>query len=66
VRAIDVSGELLGELEKQDREIAAVVYGSDAGCQTADGTCAWAPQLHEGLVHVSDLNTGLWIFRPSF
>ena len=66
VRAIDVSGELLGELEKQDREVAAAVYGSDAGCRSLDGTCTWAPQLHEGLVHVSDLNTGLWVFRPDF
>jgi hypothetical protein len=66
VRAIDVSGELLGELEKQDREVAAAVYGSDAGCRSLDGTCAWAPQLLEGLVHVSDLNTGLWVFRPDF
>jgi hypothetical protein len=66
LRAIDVSGELLGELEKQDREIAAAVYGTDAGCRTDDGTCAWAPQLHNGLVFVSDLNTGLWAFRPLF
>jgi hypothetical protein len=64
--AIDVSGELLGELEKQGREVAALRYGSDAGCRSADGTCAWAPQLHQGLVYVSDLNTGLWVFVPRF
>ena len=66
VRAVDVSGELLGALEQQEREIAVTRYGSDAGCRSVDGTCAWAPQLHEGLLHVSDLNTGLWIFRPTF
>lgn len=66
LRAIDVSGELLGELEAQDREIAFTIYGTDAGCRTADGTCTWAPQLHNGLVFLSDLNTGLWVFRPSF
>jgi hypothetical protein len=66
VRAVDVSGELLGALEQQEREIAVTRYGSDAGCRSVDGTCAWAPQLHEGLLHVSDLNTGLWIFRPAF
>lgn len=64
--AIDVSGVLLGELEKQDREVAALRYGSDAGCRSADGTCAWAPQLHRGLVFLSDLNTGLWVFVPQF
>lgn len=66
VRAVDVSGELLGALEQQEREIAVADYGSNAGCRSADGTCSWAPQLHEGLLHVSDLNTGLWIFRPAF
>jgi hypothetical protein len=64
--AIDVSGELLGELEKQGREIATLRYGSDAGCNSVDGTCAWAPQLHQGLVFLSDLNTGLWVFAPQF
>lgn len=66
IRAIDVSGDLLGELEKQGREVAALRYGSDAGCLSADGTCAMAPQLHGGLVYVADLNTGLWIFEPRF
>jgi hypothetical protein len=64
--AIDVTGELLGELEKQGREIAATRYGADGGCLSADGTCAMAPQLHRGLVHVADLNTGLWVFSPGF
>jgi hypothetical protein len=66
LRAIDVTGELLGELEKQGREIAALRYGSDAGCLSADGTCAMAPQLHQGLIFVADLNTGLWVFEPRF
>lgn len=66
LRAIDVSGELLGELEKQGREVAALRYGSDAGCLSADGTCALAPQLHRGLVFLADLNTGLWVFAPRF
>jgi hypothetical protein len=66
LRAIDVSGELLGELDKQGREIALLRYDSDAGCQSADGTCSWAPQLHRGLIFASDLNTGLWVFEPRF
>ena len=66
LRAIDVSGDLLGELEKQGREVAALRYGSDAGCLSVDGTCAMAPQLHRGLVFVADLNTGLWVFSPRF
>ncbi len=59
VRALDVSGELMGELDRQGREIASLVY---------DGvnTFTWAPQLHNGLIYVSDLNSGLWVLQPSF
>ncbi len=64
--ALDVSGELQGSLEQQDREIARIDYGSGFGCIGTTGTCTWAPQLHRGLVFVSDNNTGLWIFRPNF
>ena len=64
IRAIDVTGELLGELHKQDREIASLVYGSDAGCVSPDGTCTWAPQLHNGQLFLTDMNTGLWVLEP--
>ena len=66
--AIDVSGQLLGQLERQGREIARISYGSGFGCPSSTGsaTCTWAPQLHNGLVYVSDMNTGLWVFDPSF
>ncbi len=64
LHAIDVNGELLGELEKQGREIAAIDYGTDSGCQSANGTCTWAPQLHNGLIFITDMNTGLWAFDP--
>lgn len=67
LRAIDVTGELLGELHRQGREVAASMYGGIGGCQsTPDRTCTWAPQLHEGEVYLSDLNSGLWILRPEF
>ncbi len=59
VRALDVSGELFGELHRQGREISANVY---------DGarTLTWAPQLHEGLIYLSDINSGLWVLNPDF
>jgi hypothetical protein len=66
LRAIDVSGALLGELDREGREIAGIQYGDGPGCQTSDATCAWAPQMHDGLIYVSDMNTGLWIFEPQF
>ncbi len=66
VRAIDVGGELLGELDRQGRELAASLYDGPGACFTGFGTCAWAPQLHEGHVYVSDTNTGLWVLRLDF
>jgi len=60
--AIDVSGELLGDLDRQGRVIASSLYDGSGGCQTG-GTCAWAPQLHDGNVLVADLNSGLWALK---
>ena len=45
---------------------AAVTGGRRVGYQPGSGTCAWAPQLHQGNVWVSDLNTGLWTLRLAF
>lgn len=64
VRALDVSGELLGELDRQGREIAALRYAGDGRCFSGAGTCTWAPQLHRGLIYASDGNSGLWILQP--
>lgn len=90
VRALDVSGELLGELSRQGREIAWTRYGGTAssvaspgigggiagtpdpgksgfGLMSAPGdTRTWAPQLHNGLIYISDINRGLWVLRPNF
>lgn len=67
VRALDVSGELLGELDRQGREIAAADYGATGACPGSTfGTCTWAPQLIGGTVWVSDMNRGLIALRPDF
>lgn len=66
VHAVDVSGRLLGELDKQARQVAGSQYDVGGVCFAASGTCTWAPQLHDGYVYVSDLNTGLWVLRPTF
>ena len=66
VRALDVSGELMGELDRQGREIASIQYGDATGCFGSNGTCTWAPQLDGGRVWASDLNTGLWVLEPNF
>ena len=66
LRALDVTGELLGELDRQGREIAGLRYNGGSGfCnRPSQDTCAWAPQLHNGLVWVSDMNEGLIALEP--
>lgn len=63
--AIDVAGRLQGRLDEQSREIARTEYDGAGACFGA-GTCAWGPQLHRDRLFVSDLNSGLWVLRPSF
>jgi hypothetical protein len=71
VRALDVRGELLGELERQDREIAGLPYDGVSTTQRCDQeagvrTCTWSPHLHRGLVFLSDKNSGLVVVDPRF
>ena len=64
IRALDVSGQLLGALDQQGREIAGFLYAQAAGAQFS--SMNWAPQFHNGLLYLSDMNTGLWILQPNF
>ena len=66
LRALDVTGDLLGELERQDREIVGLRYNGGFGScnRPSQDTCTWAPQLHNGLVWVSDMNVGLIALQP--
>ena len=54
LRALDVSGELRGELEDQGRIVA--VAEPDGPLERGS---IWAPQLHRGFVWVSDIRNGL-------
>ncbi len=65
--ALDVSGDLLGQLELQGRTVATLRYSGTGACPGgASATCAWAPQLHEGLIYAADMNSGLWVLSPDF
>ena len=69
VQAVDVSGRLIGSLDLQGRLFADLVYDGGAvwNCPGDEpGTCAWAPQLHEGFLYVADMNSGLWKLQPNF
>lgn len=62
VRAVDVSGELRGDLMAQGREIGAVWTGSSTGFRP-NLPMAWGAQPHRGYVYSSDINSGLWVTR---
>lgn len=67
IRALDVSGDLLGELDRQGREYTGLQYSGAAGtCPGLQATCTWAPQVHKGLIYVSDMNGGIRVLQPDF
>ena len=59
VRIVDVSGELMGNLYTQGREIAVFKSASPAG-YTPNATMVWGAQPFKGHVFFSDTNSGLW------
>ena len=63
--ALNVNGVLSGKLENEDRVIDIIQPFGEGQCPGA-GTCIWAPQLHNGLIYVSDLNNGIAVLRMDF
>ena len=62
LRAVDVSGELRGDLMAQGREIGSVWTGSPDGYRP-NLPMAWGAQPHKGMIYVSDINSGLWVAK---
>lgn len=61
-RAVDVSGELRGDLYRQGREIARLWTGDPKGYRP-NLPFAWGAQPHRGLIYFNDINSGIWITR---
>lgn len=61
-RAVDVSGELRGDLFAQGREIARLWTGDSEGFRP-NQPAVWGAQPHGGLIFFNDINSGLWIAR---
>ncbi len=59
IRAIDVNGQLMGQLEQQGREIAILAYSGAS-------MFGWSPQLHNGYIYLSDIFSGVWVLQPNF
>ena len=64
VRIVDISGDLVGDLYKQGREIGYLLTGTADGYIPND-TMVWGAQLYKGNVFYSDFNTGLGVAKVS-
>jgi len=62
LRAVDISGELRGDLYAQGREIATILT-TDEQTTVPNWPMTWGAQLHKGNIYTSDLNSGLWIAK---
>lgn len=62
LRIVDISGELMGNLYDQGREVAHFNTTHHEGV-VPNAAMAWGPQPHKGHIFVSDWNSGLWSFR---
>lgn len=60
LRVVDVSGELMGDLYRQGRDIGWYMT-EDAEGFRPNSTDAWGPQPYKGNIFVSDASSGLWI-----
>ena len=59
VRVIDLSGELLGDLNRQGREIAWIIPDDPDG-YVPNAPFTWGAQPYKGHIFYSDWNSGLW------
>jgi hypothetical protein len=64
LRIVDVSGELLGNLYRQGREIAHFLPFDPKGF-VPNSPQVWGAQPHKGVIFFSDYNSGLWAVRLS-
>lgn len=62
LRVVDVSGELMGNLATQGREMSVFKAFDPLGF-IANAPNAWGPQPYKGHVFFSDFNSGLWSVR---
>lgn len=62
LRVVDVSGELMGNLYTQGREIAVFKSVSPEG-YAPNATMVWGVMPHKGHVFFADTNSGLWAVR---
>lgn len=62
LRVVDISGELMGDLYEQGREIAKFLPMHHEAI-VPNAAMSWGPQPHKGYIFVSDWNSGLWALK---
>ncbi len=62
LRIVDVSGELMGNLYDQGREIAKFEPKVSEGI-APNSPMSWGPQPYKDMIFVSDMNSGLWAIK---
>ncbi|HRP06852.1 MAG TPA: hypothetical protein PLL69_00055 [Gemmatimonadales bacterium] len=63
-RAFDISGELLGDLRAQQREMVHVNTADMGGVERGRNTAmTWGVVVRDGLAYVNDMYNGLWVVR---
>lgn len=62
LRVVDISGDLMGNLYEQGREIAKHIPTHHEG-RVPNAPMAWGPQPYKGYIFMSDWNSGLWAYK---
>ena len=62
LRVVDISGELMGDLYQQGREIAWFIPTHPKGV-VPNAAMVWGPQPYKGNIFFSDWNSGLWCVK---
>ena len=62
VRVVDISGDLMGDLYEQGREIASYIPTDHEG-YVPNAPMTWGPQPYKGHLFMSDWNSGLWAVK---
>ncbi len=62
LRVLDISGELLGDLYAQGREIGRF-YSDDPDGYIPNSPMVWGPQPYKGNIFFSDFHSGLWAVK---
>ncbi|MEE2713770.1 MAG: hypothetical protein VX913_13450, partial [Planctomycetota bacterium] len=62
LRVVDISGDLMGDLYNQGREIATFLSPDHQGF-IKNAPMVWGPQPHKGHIFFSDWNSGLYAVK---